>query len=69
MAPIGPTAEQIFWGINHYISQNPDLAAKIQTTFQFKVTGPDSACFIDLKNGKGSATMGTGEKPDVMPNF
>jgi 3-hydroxyacyl-CoA dehydrogenase/3a,7a,12a-trihydroxy-5b-cholest-24-enoyl-CoA hydratase len=33
--------------------------------FQFKLTGPDSAYVIDLKNGNGSVTEGTAEKADV----
>ncbi len=50
----------IFRAIALYLEATPDLAAKIQTIFQFKLAGPDSAWLLDLKNGKGSIKPGTG---------
>ena len=60
-----PDVSVIFWGINWHVEQHPELASTIQTTFQFKLSGPDSAYLIDLKNGKGSVKEGVGDKADV----
>jgi 3-hydroxyacyl-CoA dehydrogenase/3a,7a,12a-trihydroxy-5b-cholest-24-enoyl-CoA hydratase len=62
----GPNVGAIFWGINWYIEQHPELATSIQGIFQFKLLGPDAAYVLDLKNGKGSAKEGTVDKADVV---
>ncbi len=61
-----PTSADVFWGIRNHVATTPDLAAKIQTVFQFKLTNPDSVQTLDLKNGKGALIEGAGDvKPDV----
>ena len=58
-APSGaPTSREAFAIIRDHIERNGDLASQIQKVFQFKLTGPDSAWAIDLKNGKGAVTQG-----------
>src|SRR5207302_547397 len=46
-----------------YIQSQPQMAAEIGKTFLFKLSGPDSAWTVDLKNGKGSVVQG-GDKAD-----
>jgi 3-hydroxyacyl-CoA dehydrogenase/3a,7a,12a-trihydroxy-5b-cholest-24-enoyl-CoA hydratase len=60
-----PGSADIFAGIGGYIAANKDLAGKIQTVFQFKLSNPGSAWVIDLKNGPGSCKAGTADAPDV----
>jgi NAD(P)-dependent dehydrogenase (short-subunit alcohol dehydrogenase family)/acyl dehydratase/putative sterol carrier protein len=60
-----PGSADIFAGIGGYIAANPDLAGKIQTVFQFKLSNPESSWVIDLKNGAGACKAGTVEAPDV----
>jgi 3-hydroxyacyl-CoA dehydrogenase/3a,7a,12a-trihydroxy-5b-cholest-24-enoyl-CoA hydratase len=64
-ASSGPTSGDIFAAIRLFLEKTPDLVSRVQTTFQFKLTTPDSASFLDVKNGKGLVIEGTGEKPDV----
>jgi len=52
------TSREAFAVIRDHIEQNGDLASQIQKTFLFKLTGPDSAWSVDLKNGKGAVTEG-----------
>ena len=52
------TSGDIFVAITGYIADSPDLAKQIGTSFQFKLSGPDSAYFIDLKNAPGSVVEG-----------
>ena len=60
-APQGePTSAEAFAVIRDHIERNPDLASQVQKTFVFKLTGPESAWTIDLKNGKGSVVEGGG---------
>ena len=58
-------SEHVFFAIGHHLETHPDLAPKIQTTFQWKLTSPESLWFLDAKNGSGSCKAGTGDKPDV----
>jgi 3-hydroxyacyl-CoA dehydrogenase/3a,7a,12a-trihydroxy-5b-cholest-24-enoyl-CoA hydratase len=60
----GMTSADLFWGIRHHVETNPDLAAKIGTVFQFKLTQPNAVWTLDLKNGKGSVAEGETVKPD-----
>ncbi|MDB4934542.1 MAG: Oxidoreductase, short chain dehydrogenase/reductase family [Labilithrix sp.] len=65
-APSGePTSAEAFAVIKDYIEKNPGMAAEIGKTFLFRLSGPDSAWTVDLKNGKGSVTAG-GDKGDCM---
>lgn len=58
-----PNSADIFGGITKLVAKNPDLAAKIQTAYLFKLSSPDSSWTVDLKNGKGSVSAG-GDKGD-----
>ena len=65
-APSGePTSGEAFAVIKDYIEKNPGMAAEIGKTFLFRLSGPDSAWTLDLKNGKGSVAAG-GDKGDCM---
>ncbi len=58
-APSGePTSAEAFAVIGDFIAQNGSLASEVGKTFLFKLTSPDSAWTVDLKNGKGSVTEG-----------
>jgi 3-hydroxyacyl-CoA dehydrogenase/3a,7a,12a-trihydroxy-5b-cholest-24-enoyl-CoA hydratase len=50
----------VFTAIEDHIARNPDLVAKIGKVFVFKLTNPDSAWTIDVKNGKGGVTATAG---------
>ena len=63
-ADAGPTSADVFVAIRDHIEKNPELAAKIQTVFGFKISDPDSAWTIDLKTGKGSVQQGIVGAPD-----
>lgn len=52
------TSGDIFVAIEGYIADSPDLAKQIGTSFQFKLSSPDSAYFIDLKRAPGSVQPG-----------
>ena len=58
-----PTSADVFVAIGRHLAKNPELAKKVQTVFQFKLTGPDSVWTLDLKGDKG-VTQGAGEKAD-----
>ncbi|HEY8076575.1 MAG TPA: SCP2 sterol-binding domain-containing protein, partial [Labilithrix sp.] len=53
-----PTSAEAFAVIADYIQSQPQMAAEIGKTFLFRLTNPDSAWTIDLKNGKGAVTQG-----------
>jgi 3-hydroxyacyl-CoA dehydrogenase/3a,7a,12a-trihydroxy-5b-cholest-24-enoyl-CoA hydratase len=55
----------VFTAIEDHIARNPDLVGRVGKTFLFKLTGPDSAWSVDVKNGKGSVQAGAIDKPDV----
>ena len=52
------TSTDIFVAIKEYIADSPDLAKQIGTSFLFKLSGPDSAYHIDLKNAPGALAEG-----------
>jgi 3-hydroxyacyl-CoA dehydrogenase/3a,7a,12a-trihydroxy-5b-cholest-24-enoyl-CoA hydratase len=54
----GPTSGDVFIAIRDYIEKNPEVAAKVQTVFAFKLNDPSSAWTIDLKAGKGAVHEG-----------
>ncbi|MCS6900339.1 MAG: SDR family NAD(P)-dependent oxidoreductase, partial [Polyangiaceae bacterium] len=53
-SPVQPeaTTRNSFLVLQHYVDKNPELAQKIQTVFQFKITNPDANWVVDLKQGK-----------------
>jgi 3-hydroxyacyl-CoA dehydrogenase/3a,7a,12a-trihydroxy-5b-cholest-24-enoyl-CoA hydratase len=53
-----PTSAEAFAVIADYIASNSGIVAEVGKTFLFKLTNPDSAWTLDLKNGKGSVTAG-----------
>ncbi|NUO51593.1 MAG: ethanolamine permease, partial [Polyangiaceae bacterium] len=59
------TSADVFVAIRDYVEKNPDLASQLKTIFQFRLANPDSAHFIDLKEGKGSVGAGMHASPDV----
>ncbi len=58
----GPTRTS-FLVLQHHIETHPEIAQKVQTVFQFKVTNPDASWVIDLKQGK--VYEGTDDRADV----
>ena len=48
----------MFTAIEDHVARNPDLVTKVGKVFVFKLTSPDSAWTIDVKNGKGSVPGG-----------
>jgi 3-hydroxyacyl-CoA dehydrogenase/3a,7a,12a-trihydroxy-5b-cholest-24-enoyl-CoA hydratase len=62
-APLTPnqfTSADIFTGIENHVARHPELVTKIGKVFVFKLTGPESAWTIDVKNGQGSVQPGAG---------
>jgi len=53
------TSGDIFVAIKDYIADSPDLVKQIATSFQFKLSAPDSAFFIDLKSAPGGVSEGS----------
>jgi 3-hydroxyacyl-CoA dehydrogenase/3a,7a,12a-trihydroxy-5b-cholest-24-enoyl-CoA hydratase len=72
-APTPPTSgsapeassRDVFIAIADHVERNPELAAKLQTVFQFKLSDPASTWALDLKNGKGALREGVDDKADV----
>jgi (3R)-3-hydroxyacyl-CoA dehydrogenase / 3a,7a,12a-trihydroxy-5b-cholest-24-enoyl-CoA hydratase / enoyl-CoA hydratase 2 len=54
------TSADVFTGIEDHVARHPELTSKIGKVFVFKLTGPDSAWTIDVKNGTGSVVSGAG---------
>jgi 3-hydroxyacyl-CoA dehydrogenase/3a,7a,12a-trihydroxy-5b-cholest-24-enoyl-CoA hydratase len=48
----------VFTAIEDHVARNPDLVSKVGKVFVFKLTSPDSAWTIDVKNGSGSVKAG-----------
>ena len=56
----------VFTAIEDHVARNPELVGRrCRASSVFKLTAPDSAWTIDVKNGKGSCVRGTAEKPDM----
>ncbi len=56
-APLTPdqyTSADIFTGIEDHVARHPELVSKIGKVFVFKLSSPESAWTIDVKNGAGS---------------
>jgi len=54
----GSPSAAVFAAIGAFVAQSPDLAAKVGKTYLFRLTAPNSAWVVDLKNGKGAVTQG-----------
>ena len=52
------TGERRHLAIRLYVEDNPDLVDRIQTTYLFKLSDPDSSWTIDLKDAPGKVTAG-----------
>ncbi len=61
-APRVPVSADIFNAVGGFVAANPDVADKVKTVFQFKLSAPDSVWTIDLKDGK-KVTQGGGAAP------
>jgi 3-hydroxyacyl-CoA dehydrogenase/3a,7a,12a-trihydroxy-5b-cholest-24-enoyl-CoA hydratase len=53
-----PTSADIFNGIGAYLAKHPELVKSVGTVFAFKLSNPNSAWTIDLKNGNGAVKSG-----------
>jgi 3-hydroxyacyl-CoA dehydrogenase/3a,7a,12a-trihydroxy-5b-cholest-24-enoyl-CoA hydratase len=61
-APSGePTSGEAFAVIADHLERNGDLASQIGKTYLFRLSGPDSAWMVDLKNGKGAVAASTAD--------
>ena len=59
-SPAELTSGDVFIGIEDHVARNPGLVQSIGKVFVFKLTSPDSAWTLDLKNGAGSLKAGAG---------
>jgi (3R)-3-hydroxyacyl-CoA dehydrogenase / 3a,7a,12a-trihydroxy-5b-cholest-24-enoyl-CoA hydratase / enoyl-CoA hydratase 2 len=55
----------VFIAIEDHVARNPDLVTRVGKTFVFKLTNPESAWTLDVKNGKGGVTVGATDKADT----
>jgi (3R)-3-hydroxyacyl-CoA dehydrogenase / 3a,7a,12a-trihydroxy-5b-cholest-24-enoyl-CoA hydratase / enoyl-CoA hydratase 2 len=60
----GSASADVFAAIGRYVEKHPELVAKVGNVYVFKLTGPESAWTLDLKNGKGSVASGAVGKAD-----
>ena len=58
------TSALLFKVIEFFIEKNPDVAAQVKTSFQFRLSSPAGAYYIDLKD-KPAVGAGTLPSPDV----
>jgi 3-hydroxyacyl-CoA dehydrogenase/3a,7a,12a-trihydroxy-5b-cholest-24-enoyl-CoA hydratase len=63
-APAELGSADVFTAIEDHIARNADIVSRVGKTFVFKLTSPDSAWTIDVKNGKGSVAPGAIDKAD-----
>ena len=63
-ADAGPTSADVFVAIRDHVERHPELAAKVQTVFAFKLKDPESAWTIDLKAGAGAVHEGIVGAPE-----
>jgi 3-hydroxyacyl-CoA dehydrogenase/3a,7a,12a-trihydroxy-5b-cholest-24-enoyl-CoA hydratase len=52
------TSADVFTGIEDHVARHPELTGNVGKTFVFKLTNPDSAWTIDVKNAPGSVKPG-----------
>ncbi len=62
--PASFSSSDVFTAIEDHVARNPDLVGRVGKTFVFKLTSPDSAWTIDVKNGKGAVQAGAIDKAD-----
>jgi 3-hydroxyacyl-CoA dehydrogenase/3a,7a,12a-trihydroxy-5b-cholest-24-enoyl-CoA hydratase len=60
----GLSSARIFETIRGYVSQHPELVTKVANLYHFKLTQPDSAWTLDLKNAPGAVQEGAQGKAD-----
>ncbi|MDY7232472.1 peroxisomal multifunctional enzyme type 2 [Hyalangium rubrum] len=60
----GSASAQVFAAIRSHVDKHPELVGKVAHVYLFKLTQPDSAWTLDLKNGQGSVTQGAVGKAD-----
>ena len=58
-----PISADIFRAMHGFVSAHPEVAEKVKTTFQFKLSSPDSTWTIDLKTPPGAVTEGAAVAP------
>ncbi|MEI8259067.1 MAG: SCP2 sterol-binding domain-containing protein, partial [Deltaproteobacteria bacterium] len=61
----GAKAAGIFKALAERIAQTPGLVSEVEAVIQFKVTDPDGAWVVDLKNGGGAVRDGSDAKADT----
>jgi len=47
-----PTSAEVFAAMGEFLASHPEIAAKVQTVFGFKLKSPDAAYVLDLKEGR-----------------
>ena len=63
-APGGGQSADIFAAIAHHVATHPALVGQVGHVFLFKLSDPESAWTLDLKNGAGDVTEGEAGKAD-----
>ncbi|HKY89460.1 MAG TPA: SDR family NAD(P)-dependent oxidoreductase, partial [Nevskiaceae bacterium] len=61
----GPTSADIFAAIGKHLVANKGLGDQVKTVFQFKLSNPESAVYLDMKSGDGHVVTGIADKADV----
>jgi len=54
------TSADVFVGIEDHIARHPEIINAVGKTFAFKLSSPDSAWTLDLKNAPGGVKQGAG---------
>jgi NAD(P)-dependent dehydrogenase (short-subunit alcohol dehydrogenase family)/acyl dehydratase/predicted lipid carrier protein YhbT len=60
----GSASAEVFAAIGRYVQKHPELVGNVANVYLFKLTQPDSAWTLDLKNGQGSVAQGAVGKAD-----
>ncbi len=63
-ASSGPTSQDIFGVLGAYIKKNPDLAGRVGVVYEWRLKNPEAVYTMDLKNGGGSVSEGSGGKAE-----
>ena len=59
-SPESFTSADVFTGIEDHVKRHPELCNTVGKVYVFKLTGPDSAWTLDLKNAPGGVKAGAG---------